>query len=204
MIIRTRKERAERFAVVADAANGNTRKRDAVIALLAPDQPEAPALPCLLEIGTRDLKRCIAGLRARIDEEHVVQSVRRHGGETLRQCKGWSVSKLKCGRKVEFDRRTRDCICNRFASVTRIYAPQACACIEHRAAAFVVVVHPLCAREHARRKLEGAVRREGKPESGEIVRIAHALLWTPALANLRQKAKGRGRQRSRVPDFNGR
>jgi hypothetical protein len=55
VVVGARKKGTVRPAVVAETAHGNAGEGGAVIALLAPDQPEAAALPDLLEIGTRDL-----------------------------------------------------------------------------------------------------------------------------------------------------
>jgi len=66
-------KRAEEFAVVDDAADGNPAEADAVIAALAADEPGARAFPAHIMIGQRDLERGIDRLRAGIAEEHPVE-----------------------------------------------------------------------------------------------------------------------------------
>ena len=57
-------ERAEEFAVVDDAADGNAAEADAVIAALTADQARARALAAHIVVGERDLERGIDRLRA--------------------------------------------------------------------------------------------------------------------------------------------
>ena len=176
VIVRARKKRPIGVAVVADAANRDPGEGHAVITLLASDQAKAAALPDLVEIGARDLERRIARLRAGVDQEHMVEPFGRHAGELLRQRKCRGVRKLKGRGVVQLVRRARNRLGDRFASMTRIHAPQTGAGIEQRAPALVVIVHAVCAREHSRFGLEMPVGRKREPECGEVVRRPHAVL----------------------------
>ena len=68
---------AEMLAVAADAAHRDAAEADAVIAALAPDQPDAQRLAARALIGEGDLQGGVGALRARVGEEHPVDAVRR-------------------------------------------------------------------------------------------------------------------------------
>ncbi len=71
-------QRAEELAVVGHAADGNAAEADAMIAALAADQTLARALPAHVVIGDRNFQRGVAGLRAGIGEEHMIEVGRRN------------------------------------------------------------------------------------------------------------------------------
>jgi hypothetical protein len=97
-------ERAEEFAVVDDAADGDAAEADAVIAALAADQPGARALAAHIVIRERDLERGIDRLRARIAEKHAVEIARRQRRDPARQLEGFGMGEVKSRRIIELGR----------------------------------------------------------------------------------------------------
>ncbi len=95
-VIDARQHGAEHLAIRRDAANGDAAEADAVIALLAADQPRALALATMAVIGQCDLQCSIHRFRPGIDEERIVQSF----GCDFRQ----PVCQLENGRVPELER----------------------------------------------------------------------------------------------------
>src|SRR5262249_58125472 len=87
--------RAEEFAVVDHAADGDAAEADAVIAALASDQPRARALAAYVVIGERDLERGVDRLRARIAEEHMIEIGRRQRGDPARELERLGMGELE-------------------------------------------------------------------------------------------------------------
>src|SRR5438552_17655071 len=101
MIIRPRNKWAVGAAVVGDAADGNAAEGDPMIPFLSSDQPKAAGLAFSMEIGARNLQRGVTGLRAGIDEEDVIESVRCERGDLARQRESVWMGELESRRKIE-------------------------------------------------------------------------------------------------------
>jgi len=147
MIVRTRKKRTIRLAVVGDAAGRDAAEIHAVIGALTSNQPKAAALPALLGIGARDLECCVRRFRSRIDEEDVIQAFGRQSGNSLRQFEGSGMAELERRREVEFARGLANGVDNLFAAMTCVDAPESRTGVEQRAPAFVVEVHAFGTRQ---------------------------------------------------------
>ncbi|MBB3825879.1 hypothetical protein FHR50_002076 [Xanthomonas arboricola] len=78
-------QRAEPFAVVGQPADRHATEAHPVVRLLAADEAGALALAAQAVIGQHDLHRAIHCLRAGVGEEHMAQTGRGQGGQTLRQ-----------------------------------------------------------------------------------------------------------------------
>jgi hypothetical protein len=141
-----------------------------VIAALASDQTGARALAAQLLPGERNLQRGVHRLRAGVAEEHVIEVGRRQRGDAARKLERRRITELERRHIVDDRRLVLDRGRDRLAPVTGVGAPHAGRSVDQLAAVGCEVVHVLGAGEHARRLLEGAVRGERHPESGEIVR----------------------------------
>src|SRR3712207_8735477 len=80
------------------------------------------------------------------------------------------MAELEGGRVVEFLGLGLDGLRDLIPVVARIAAPEAGGAVDHLSALGRVVVHALGAGDHPGPLLEGAVRRERKPPSLEVVR----------------------------------
>ena len=89
-------QRAEEFAVVDHAADGNAAETDAVIAALAADQPLARTFAADVMVGERDFQRGVRRFRSGIAEEHLVEIAGRKFGESRRR--------LECARMARIER----------------------------------------------------------------------------------------------------
>src|SRR5580700_9157174 len=79
------------------------------------------------------------------------------------------MAELERRRIVQRAGRFADRLRDALPPVSGIHAPQARTRVEQRATAFIVEIHALGTHQHARVALEIPIRREWKPEGGEIV-----------------------------------
>ena len=136
--------RAEELAVVDHAADRDAAEADAVIALLASDQPLPRAFAAQAVIGDRDLQRGVDGLGAGVREEHVIEIAGRELDQAVRE--------LEAGRMTHLERRRvfhrRELLAHRLgdflAAMTGVDAPQAGDAVENLAA--VVASSSACLR----------------------------------------------------------
>ena len=163
-------ERAEHLAVGDDAADRDAAEIDAVIAALAPDQPEPRALALGAVIGERDLQRGVDRFRPRIGEEHMVHALGRDVDQPVGQFEHDRMAHLECRRVIELRRLLLDRLGDLGPAVAGIDAPEPGCAVEDLAPVARRVVHVLGGDQHARRLLELTVRRERHPERAEIVR----------------------------------
>ena len=136
-------QRAEHLAVADDAADRDAAEIDAVIAALAPDQPEARALAAHPLVGERDLQRRLDRLRARIGEEDVVEALRRDRRQPRGELEGLRMAHLEGRRVVELGRLALDRLGDLRPAMAGIDAPQAGRAVEHLPAVGGGVVHVL-------------------------------------------------------------
>jgi hypothetical protein len=163
-------QRAEMFAVIDDAADGNAAEARAVIAALAADQAGAPALAAHGMISERDLERGIDRLRAGIAEKDMIEIAGRKGRDARGERESLRMRELKGRGVIEFTRRALDRGDDGIAIVADIAAPHAGGAVEHGAAVGLIIMHVLGAHDEARILLEGPIGGEGHPEGFEIVR----------------------------------
>jgi hypothetical protein len=164
-VVDAREPRAEPFAVVDHAADGDAAEADAVIAALAADEAGARGLAARAVIGERDLQRGVDRLRSGIGEEDVAEVRRQPARDVVGELERARVSHLE--RRRVFHRRdlAADRLGDFAAAVAGIDAPQARHCVEDLPAVRRPVMHALGAGQHARVGLELPVGRERHPES---------------------------------------
>ena len=163
-------ERAEEFAVIDHAADGNAAEADAVIAALAADQPLARGLAANIVISERDFKRGVCRFRSGIAEEDLVEIARREVGDARGRFERRGMRVLEGGREIEFG-----CLCldrrdDRLAIMPGIAAPKARRRVEDRAPFRRIIMHVLGARDQPRPLLEGAIGGEWQPKAAQVVR----------------------------------
>ncbi len=168
-------QRAEILAVVDHAADRNAAEADAVIAALAADEALARALAPHVVIGERDLERRVAGLRAGIAVEHVIEIARRELGYARRQLERQRMGELEGRREIELRRLPLDRRHDRGPVVSGVAAPQTRRGVEDRAPLGREIMHVLGARDEPRLLLEGAIGRERQPERAQVVGDLRAL-----------------------------
>src|SRR5262249_1323447 len=148
------KERAEKFAIVDDSADGDAAESDAVIAALAPDQPLASALAADVVVADGSLESGVDRLRAGVGEEDMLEVARQDGGEARGQLEGEWVAHLEGGRIVHLPDLVAHGLDDLLAAVTGVDAPQPGGAVEDLAAVMGRVVHVLRTDEQARLALE--------------------------------------------------
>ena len=78
------------------------------------------------------------------------------------------MAELECGGVVEQTCRLADRLGDRLPPMSGVHAPETRTRVEQCAAGFVVEIHALGTRQHARTALEVPVRRKGKPEGRKL------------------------------------
>jgi hypothetical protein len=156
--------RRELFAVCFNPANCGAAESHAMISACAADEPHALRLALRLPVRERDLERRVHRFRSRVPKEHVIDAVRQHAHELLRQLEGERMSHLERRRIVHYAGLFADRGGDRLPAVSRVHAPQTGGAVENLAAIGGSVVHVLRGDEHARRLFEGAIRRERHPQ----------------------------------------
>ena len=169
---------AEKLAIRAEAAHRDAAEVDAVVAALAPDEPEASVVAARAVIGERDLERAVDRLRTGVREKHALEALRRDRREPLGKIEGERMTHLERRCEVHLRGLALDRLHDLRPAMAGVHAPEAGAGIEDLAAVGRPVVHALGAREQARRLLELPVRRERHPKSrllqiGEIRSLIH-------------------------------
>ena len=167
-VIDARQQRAEELAVVDHAADRRAAEADAVVALLASDEPLTRAFAAQPVIGDGDLQRRVDGLGAGVREEHVIDVAGRELDEPARELEPGRVTHLERRRVLHrrelLAHRLRDFL----ATVPGVDAPQSGDAVENLAAVVGPVVHALGAREQTRLRFELTVGGERHPECFEI------------------------------------
>ena len=125
-------------------------------------------------VGQRHLQRRLDRLRARVRVENLGHAGRRQRDEALGELERLRVTHLERRREVQLPRLAADRLGDLRSRVAGVDAPQACGTVEDLAPFGGPEVHAAGAREHARRLLELAVRRERHPVGVEVV--VHAVL----------------------------
>jgi hypothetical protein len=151
------------LAVADDAADRDAAEVDAVVALLAADEPGLGALALEPPVRARHLERGVGGLGARAAEEHVIEAGRRQGLQPVGELERRGVAELERRRVVERRGLALDRLDDLAAAVAQARAPQARQPVEDLAAAIVGVVRALGGDDHARVLLELAIAGEGHP-----------------------------------------
>ena len=98
---------AEHLAVGDDAADRDAAEADAVIALLAADEPRALRLAAHAVIADGDLQRRVHGLGSGIHEEHVIEIAGRELRDAAGQLERGRMAHVERGRVVELARPAR-------------------------------------------------------------------------------------------------
>ncbi len=167
--VRHARQRREDPLVVRDAADRDAAEVDAVIALLAANEPGPVPLPARLVVGERDLQRGVDALGPRVGEEHMVEALGRHVAQRRRQFESQRMPHLERGRIVQLPRLALDRLGDLRAAMTRVAAPEARRSVEDLTAVGGGIMHVLRGHEHPGRLLELPVRGERHPECGEII-----------------------------------
>ena len=148
------KGRAEIFAVVGDAADGDAAEANAVIALFAAVQARARRIAGDIVIGERDLERGIRGFGAGIGEEHMVELAGRQRGEARRELKRRRMAHLETGAVLETPDLGAHGFGDFLTGMATIYAPQTRGRVENLAAVGGGIMHAFGSDQHPRRALE--------------------------------------------------
>src|SRR4029079_18646762 len=162
-------QRTEWFAIVDDAANGNSTKTDTVIAAHTTDQTHARGIAAHVVIGERDLERCVDSLRSGVAEKYVIEVSRGERGNPARELECLGVAELECRRVVQRSRLTLNRFNDRRAIVARVRAPEAGCAIHQPASVAGDVMHVFGDNDHLWPLLEGAVGGKRHPIGFKIV-----------------------------------
>ena len=163
-------KRAEELAVIDDAAHGNPAEIHPVIAALAPDQAGARALADSALIGDGDFQRGLDRFRSGIGEKHMLHRARRHIAQAVGQLESLGMAHLEGRRIVQLTCLLADRLDNLGAVMARITAPQPRHPVQHLTPIGGAVMHPVGRYQHPRCLFELAVRGEGHPERGKVIR----------------------------------
>ena len=167
-VIDAGKQRPERLAIVHHAADRDATETNAVIGLLAADQPLALSFAASPVIGECDLERRVDGFGPGVGEEDMVEPGGSNTREPIGELERGRVAKLKRRRVVESNELSVDGFSDLAPIVAGVYAPQTRCPVENAATVSTPVIHPVSAREQAWICLELAVRREGHPPRFQI------------------------------------
>jgi hypothetical protein len=169
-VISARQQRAKPLAVGDHAAHRNAAEAHTMITALTADHAGARGFTARTVIGERHLQGGVAGFRAGVGEERIVQVTRRQHGKARGQFENLRVAVLEGRREIELGSLLLDGVDDRLAAMTGIGAPQAGGRINQRAALHVVVVHVLGASDQTRPLLERCVGRKAHEEGFQVVR----------------------------------
>ena len=167
---------AEHLAVRDDATDGDAAEVNAVVALLAADEPGLRALTLRAPVRARHLERRVRGFRARANEEHVIESGRRELLDLVRERERARMTELERGRVVERCDLLLHGLDDLLVAVAEAAAPQAREPVEDLLALGVGVVRALATDDHARAVLELAIAGVRHPVRIEPRRVRSNLL----------------------------
>ncbi len=161
---------AEALAVAGDAADRDAAEVDAVVAALAADETRALALAAGAVIGDRHLERGVDRLRARVGEEHLVETSGGELDQLLGQLERLRVRHVERRREVHLGGLLGDRANDLRPRVSGVDAPQPGDGVEHLSPFRRPVMHPLGLGEKARLALELAAGGKGHPVRVELGR----------------------------------
>jgi hypothetical protein len=170
--------RGKHLAVGDHPADRDAAEADAVIAALAADEAGARGLALHAVVSERDLQRGVDRLGARVDEEHVIEPVRRHRGDAVGEPERARVTHLERRAVVDGLELALECRADARMRVTEAHAPKPVQTIEQSVALDRPVVRALrtCEQAMCGMPLEVAVVREGHPVRIEVGGdLGHAL-----------------------------
>ena len=163
-------KRAKELAVVDNAAHGNPAEIHTVIAALAPDQAGARALADSALIGDGDFQRGLDRLGPGIGEKHMLHRAGRHIAQPVGQLERLGMTHLEGWRIIQLTRLLADRLDDLGAVVACVAAPKPRHTVQHLTPIGGAVMHPVGRDQHPRCLFELAVRSEGHPERGKVIR----------------------------------
>ncbi len=135
-----------------------------MIAALTSDEPGAAGLAAHPLIGNRHLQRGLYRFRSGVGVETVIHAVRRDIDQPVGQFKRLGMAHLEGRRIIQLRHLILHCLDDFRPRMAGIHTPQPGGAVQHLAAIGGVVMHVLGTDEHARTRLEMAVRRKRHPE----------------------------------------
>ena len=169
-------KRPEQLAVRRYTAHRNAAETDAVVALLAPDQPHPLPFPAHPVPGDRDLQRRIDRFGTRVHEEDAGQPLGRDLRQPVGQFEGARIAHLKSRVVVQLRRLLLDRRHDVRMAVPRVAAPQPRHAVEQLPPVVRRVIHALGTDHEAGVALELPVRRKRHPVRLEIRQLRHVIL----------------------------